>query len=89
MTIPTPSEEGRCCSLACTGACEVCPCCSAGWCVMGYDGLPEDFEDFSTWLEVASDYNPVAGLLASYVHMETRRVEEWADRIQVGQVLHE
>lgn len=53
--------DEQCCELSCNGgACEGCPCCSAGWCVFGHDGLPEDPEDFTTWLRVAAEHNPVA-----------------------------
>lgn len=31
----------HCCPLGCDGgACESCPCCAAGWCLNGRDGLP-------------------------------------------------
>lgn len=54
-----------CCALGCgSGACETCACCSAGWCVMGYDGLPEHPQDRKRWLEVAAEYNPIAAELA-------------------------
>lgn len=52
------------CPVGCDdGACETCPCCSAGFCVYGLDGLPEDPEDVGRWLEVAAEHNPVAALL--------------------------
>lgn len=54
------------CPLGCDeGACETCPCCSAGFCVYGLDGLPDDPEDVGAWLEVAAEHNPVAALLAA------------------------
>lgn len=57
-------QEAYCCPVGCgTGACESCPCCGAGWCVGGTDGLPETPEDFATWLEVAAEHNPLAALL--------------------------
>jgi hypothetical protein len=32
-----------CCEIGCgSGACESCPCCCAGYCVSGRDGLSED-----------------------------------------------
>jgi hypothetical protein len=52
------------CPVGCDeGACESCPCCSAGFCVYGLDGLPDDPEQLSDWLEVAAVHNPVAALL--------------------------
>lgn len=57
---PCPTTD-RCCSLGCdSGACETCPCCCAGWCVMGTDGLPADAEDQAQWFEIAVEYNPLA-----------------------------
>ena len=46
--------EEQCCYLACDGgACELCPCCCAGWCVFGQDGQPEPgSEDEARWLEI-------------------------------------
>jgi hypothetical protein len=56
------------CPVGCDdGACETCPCCSAGFCVYGLDGLPEDPEDVGRWLEVAAGHNPVAALLKARV----------------------
>lgn len=53
-----------CCENGCgSGACETCPCCSAGWCVSGVDGVPDDPEDRERWLEVAAEHNPVAAAL--------------------------
>lgn len=53
-----------CCESGCgSGACETCPCCSAGWCVSGVDGVPEDPEDRERWLDVAAEHNPVAAAL--------------------------
>lgn len=59
-------QEGRyCCPSGCGGgACEVCPCCCAGWCVLGTDGVPEDPADRERWLAVAAEHNPVAAALA-------------------------
>lgn len=58
------SEGVWCCESGCgSGACEACPCCSAGWCVSGVDGVPDDPEDRERWLEVAADHNPVAAAL--------------------------
>jgi hypothetical protein len=58
-------QQGEyCCQAGCgSGACESCPCCAAGWCVSGADGLPEDAEALDWWLEVAAEYNPVAAAL--------------------------
>lgn len=51
----------QCCDLACNGgACESCPCCTAGWCVTGADGVPLEHDDLSAWLAVAAEHNPVA-----------------------------
>jgi len=58
------SEAAWCCDNGCgSGACETCPCCSASYCVSGFDGVPDDPEDREHWLEVASEYNPVAAAL--------------------------
>ncbi|WP_303708434.1 MULTISPECIES: hypothetical protein [Microbacterium] len=58
------SEAAWCCDNGCgSGACETCPCCSAGYCVSGFDGVPDDPEDREHWLEVAAEYNPVAAAL--------------------------
>lgn len=58
---PDPSAHNLHCPVGCdSGACETCPCCGAGWCVYGIDGLPEDPDDFAQWLEVAADHNPLA-----------------------------
>ncbi|MFJ2506307.1 hypothetical protein [Microbacterium sp. NPDC087592] len=58
------SEGVWCCDNGCgSGACETCPCCSAGWCVSGFDGVPEAPEDRERWLEVAAEHNPVAAAL--------------------------
>lgn len=68
--------EQQCCLLACDGgACEACPCCSAGWCVQGTDfpdpgielGDHTD-ENWLQWLEVAKEHNPIAAQLAKSVH---------------------
>ena len=54
------------CLVGCTtGACETCPCCGAGWCVFGLDGLPEDADDFADWLEIAAEHNPLAARFAA------------------------
>lgn len=61
--IETPDHR---CPVGCDGgACETCPCCSAGWCVFGLDGLPEDADDFAAWLEIAAAHNPLAAALAA------------------------
>lgn len=53
-----------CCEVGCgSGACETCPCCAAGWCVSGRDGIPDDPDDRAAWLEVAREHNPVAAAL--------------------------
>ena len=58
------SDGAWCCENGCgSGACETCPCCSAGWCVSGVDGIPEEPEARLWWLEVASEHNPVAAAL--------------------------
>lgn len=58
------SEGDWCCEVGCgNGACETCPCCSAGWCISGVDGVPDDPEDRERWLEVAAEHNPVAAAL--------------------------
>ncbi|ONI62659.1 hypothetical protein CSIV_14385 [Microbacterium sp. CSI-V] len=58
-------QAAYCCQHGCgSGACESCPCCAAGWCVSGSDGMPENQEDLAQWLEVAAEHNPVAAALA-------------------------
>ncbi|PRB14484.1 hypothetical protein [Microbacterium sp. MYb62] len=58
------SEGVWCCEDGCgSGACETCPCCSAGWCVSGVDGIPDAPEDRERWLDVAAEHNPVAAAL--------------------------
>lgn len=52
-------EPGHCPVGCADGACETCPCCGAGWCVYGIDGLPEEPDDLSMWLDVAADHNPL------------------------------
>jgi hypothetical protein len=62
-------DDDQCCELGCSGgACESCPCCCAGWCVTGVDGLPDpvnDAENYAIWLEVAAEHNPTAARLAA------------------------
>lgn len=61
--------DEQCCELGCNGgACETCPCCCAGWCVLGTDfhaGTPDSLEGMSAenrqiWLSVAAMHNPLA-----------------------------
>jgi len=65
--------EEQCCELACNdGACETCPCCSAGWCVWGHSSeVPSrdltPMSDYRRWLAQAAEHNPVAKQLA---HLE-------------------
>lgn len=60
-----------CCQNGCgTGACEACPCCGAGTCVSGADGVPDDPEALARWLEVAAEHNPVAAALAKALGSE-------------------
>jgi hypothetical protein len=56
-----------CCQVGCgSGACESCPCCCAGYCVGGADGVPDDAAHFRPWLAAAAVHNAVAArLLAS------------------------
>ncbi len=69
VTLPGLIEHARrqaewCCEKGCgTGACESCPCCAAGWCVSGIDGIPDESEGFDQWLEVAAEHNPLAARL--------------------------
>lgn len=72
--------EQQCCFLACDGgACEACPCCSAGWCVQGTDfpdpgielGDHTD-ENWVQWLDVAKEHNPIAAQLAKSVNAVDR-----------------
>jgi hypothetical protein len=70
-------EGNYCCQVGCGGgACESCPCCGAGYCVSGLDGVPmpgstvnpdDDAygqEVFDAWLAVASQHNPIVRMLA-------------------------
>lgn len=53
-----------CCEVGCGGgACESCPCCCAGYCVGGLDGVPADPSHFRPWLAAAAKHNPVAARL--------------------------
>lgn len=54
-----------CCEVGCgSGACESCPCCCAGFCVSGRDGLPnDDPEAVGFWLEMAAPHNPAIAAL--------------------------
>lgn len=66
-------EGSYCCPDGCgSGACETCPCCCAGWCVSGTDGVPKNPGDFAQWVVVAAEYNPVAAELARYVRKAQR-----------------
>lgn len=58
-------EAEWCCEVGCgSGACETCPCCSAGYCVSGRDGIPNDDPDaLGFWLEIASQHNPAIAQL--------------------------
>lgn len=55
------------CPVGCEGgACETCPCCAAGYCVYGLDGIPgqgalADLEqdEITTWWQIAAKSNPV------------------------------
>lgn len=59
-------DREHACHVGCRGgACETCPCCCAGWCVFGLDGLPEDADDFADWLEIAAEHNPLAAALVA------------------------
>ncbi len=69
------TEQGSyCCTVGCgSGACESCPCCGAGWCVSGLDGLPDGDDDRARWLDIASEHNPVAASLRAASRGETGR----------------
>lgn len=58
-------EAEWCCEVGCgSGACETCPCCCAGYCVSGRDGIPNDDPDaLGFWLEIASAHNPAIAQL--------------------------
>lgn len=58
-------EAEWCCEVGCgSGACETCPCCCAGYCVSGRDGLPnDDPEAVGLWLEIAAEHNPAIAAL--------------------------
>lgn len=74
------------CPVGCAdGACEICPCCSAGFCVYGMDGLPEDPEDVGQWLEVAAAHNPVAALLKARAGSPVIDREALSLRLQTAQ----
>lgn len=62
--------DEQCCWLSCKGgACETCPCCSAGYCVWGTDfeadGIPTDRDEWLAWVSVAAEHNPVAKVLSN------------------------
>lgn len=70
-----------CCPDGCgSGACESCPCCLAGWCVGGNDGLPDgDPEDLAHWLDIAKQHNPlVAALVAAGMFREAPQLDQAA-----------
>jgi hypothetical protein len=66
-------ETDYCCQVGCGGGgCESCPCCCAGYCVSGLDGVPmpgtdlnpdddeaHSAEVYRNWLEIAAEHNPV------------------------------
>jgi hypothetical protein len=57
--------ETQCCLVGCDdGACFECPCCQAGWCVFGHEGLPSTLPELRDWLVVAVEYNPIARLVS-------------------------
>ena len=66
----------RCCPDACNGGgCETCPCCSAGWCVRGRDGVPDHADDLPGWIDVAAEHNPiVAAWRADRAELDAARV---------------
>lgn len=82
VTLPGVVEHARrqaewCCEKGCgTGACESCPCCAAGWCVSGIDGIPDESEGFDQWLEVASEHNPLAARLQAALRVPVGEGEQ-------------
>jgi len=62
-------EAEWCCEVGCgSGACETCPCCCAGYCVSGRDGLPnDDPEEVGRWLEIAAEHNPAIAALRPHL----------------------
>lgn len=52
----------HCCNLGCDGgACESCPCCCAGWCLNGADGVPDGSpENLAFWHELRAEHGITA-----------------------------
>lgn len=71
------AEAEWCCEVGCgSGACEICPCCSVGYCVSGRDGLPaDDPEEAGRWLEIAAEHNPAIAALRPLLLAATERDE--------------
>lgn len=76
LPCPNPSahdstfQREHACHLGCeSGACETCPCCGAGWCVFGLDGLPSEPDDLSMWLDVAAEHNPVVAAVRAVLDL--------------------
>jgi len=71
-------EAEWCCEVGCgSGACETCPCCSAGYCVSGRDGIPNDDPDaLGFWLEIASQHNPAIAQLRPLLNGEIKKGED-------------
>lgn len=75
------TQGDYCCAIGCgSGACESCPCCGAGWCISGRDGLPENPDDLALWLEVAAEHNPVADALAAALSTPARTTRDQEKR---------
>lgn len=73
-------QEGvYCCQVGCGGGgCESCPCCVAGYCVSGIDGIPFPGSDcnpaddpehaaevWKYWIEEAAKHNPAVAALVT------------------------
>lgn len=74
-----------CCEIGCgSGACESCPCCCAGFCVSGRDGLSEDPEEVGRWLEIAAEHNPAIAALRPLLFREPPALMRVKDAIRSG-----
>lgn len=69
--VPAVAGPEICCSWGCgSGACEICPCCCAGWCIGGRDGIPGtpkceadvDPETVAHFWAEAAEHDPIAAL---------------------------
>lgn len=94
-------ETAYCCQVGCGGGgCESCPCCHAGYCVSGLDGVPTAGSDlnpnddqahaaevYRNWLEIAAEHNPVAASLSALSKVEQVATAFVAQREEYVRVL--